>query len=75
MIERQGNYWKRKNDGNGLIRVEECVTTEKTSLGFYLKEQEQEPTAEVVIEGGISDDENPKDVTTQLLQQHKENYA
>ena len=75
MIERQGNYWKRKNDGNGLIRVEECVKTEKTSLGFYLKEQEQELTAEVVIEGGISDDENPKDVTTQLLQQHKENYA
>ena len=35
-------YWKRKNDGNGLIRVEECVTTEKTSSGFYLKEQEQE---------------------------------
>ena len=68
-------YWKRKNGGKGLIRVEECVRIEKTSLGFYLKEQEQQLLAEVVIEVVISDDENPKDVKTQLLQQHKVNYA
>ena len=47
----------------------------KTSLGFYLKEQEQQLLAEVVIEGVISGDENPKGVKTQLLQQHKENLA
>ena len=47
----------------------------KTSLGFYLKEQEQQLLAEVVIEGVISGDENLKDVKMQLLQQHKENHA
>ena len=47
----------------------------KTSLGFYLKEKEQQLLTEVVIEGVISDDENPKDVKTQLVQQLKENYA
>ena len=46
----------------------------KTSLGFYLKEKEQQLLTEVVIEGVISDDENPKDVKTQLVQQLKENY-
>ena len=47
----------------------------KTSLGFYLKEKEQQLLTEVVIEGVISDDENPKDVKTQSVQQLKENYA
>ena len=41
----------------------------------FLPKRTRTRTAEVGIEGGISDDENPKDVTTQLLQQHKENYA
>ena len=58
-----------------LISVEEFVRIGKTSLGFHLKEQEQQLQTEVVIEGAISDDENPKDVKTQLLQQGKENYA
>ena len=56
-------YWKKKNGGKGLINIEESVRIEKTSLGFYLKEQEQEPLTEVVIEGVISDDENTKHVT------------
>ena len=30
--------------------------------------------AEVVNEGVTSDDENPKDIKTQLFQQRKENY-
>ena len=68
-------YWKKKNNGKSLISVEERDTIEKTSLGFYLKEQEQQLLTEVVIEGMISDDENPKDVKTQLLQKNKENYA
>ena len=50
------------------------VRIEKTSLGFYLKEQEQ-LLAEIVTEGVIPDDENLKDVKMQLLQQHKESYA
>ena len=43
-------------------------------MGFYLKE-EQELLTKVVTEGVISEDENPKDVKTQLLQQRKEKYA
>ena len=66
-------YWKRKNDGKGLVNVEECVRIEKTSLGFYLKEQEQ-LLIEAVMEGSISDDESPKHVITQLLQRCKENF-
>ena len=59
-----------------MISIEECGKIEKkTSLGFYLKEKEQQLLTEVVIEGVISDDENPKDVKTQLVQQLKENYA
>ena len=68
-------YWKKNNDGKGLISVQECVRIEKTSLGFYLKEQEQQLLTKVVMQGVISDDENPKDVKTQLLQQRKESYA
>ena len=51
-------YWKRKNGGKGLLSVDECVKIEKTGLGFYLKEQEQQlltELTEVVIEGVISD--------------------
>ena len=59
-------YWKRNNDEKGLISVQECVRIEKTSLGFYLKKQEQLLT-EVVMQSMISNDENPKDVKTQLL--------
>ena len=58
-----------------MISVEECVRIEKTSLGFYLKEQEQHLATEVVTKGVISDDENPKGVKTQLLQQRRENYV
>ena len=58
-----------------MITIEECVRIEKTSLGFYLKEQEQHLVTEAVTKGVISDDENPKGVKTQLLQQRKENYA
>ena len=68
-------YWKRKNSGTGLIIVEECVRIEKISKGFYLKEQGQKLLTEAVIEGVISDDENPKGVKTRLLQQRKENYT
>ena len=59
--------------GTGLISVEEFVEIGKTSLGFYLKEQEQQLQTEAVIKGVISDDKNPKDVKTQLLQQRNEN--
>ena len=68
-----GLYWKRKNSRNGLISAGECVRIEKTSSGFYLKEQNQQLVAEVVPEGVISNDEHLEDVKTQLLQQHKEN--
>ena len=44
-------------------------------MGFYLKEQEEQLLTEVVIEDVISNDENPKNVKTQLLQQRKENNA
>ena len=47
-------YWKRINGGKGLIGVKECVRIEKTSVGFYLKEQEQLLT-EVLI-GGVTPD-------------------
>ena len=57
-------YWKRKNGGKGLISAQEEDP----------KEQEQLLT-KVVVEGVISDDENPNDVKTQSLQQHKEHYA
>ena len=68
--------WNRKNGGNGLISIKECVSIGKTSfLGFYLKEQEEQLLTEVVIEDVISNDENPKNVKTQLLQQRKENNA
>ena len=58
------SYGKRKSDGKGLICVEECVRIEKTlgfrkRLMFLLKKQEQ-LLREVVIEGVILDDENPK---------------
>ena len=59
-------YRKEKSGGKWLIIVEKWATIEK-ALGFrkrlrflLLKEQEQLLT-EVVIEGVISDDENPKD--------------
>ena len=68
-------YWKKKNGGKGLINAEECIRIEKTCLGFYLKEKKQKSLPEVAVEGVISDDENPKDVKTQLLQQRKENIA
>ena len=58
-----------------MISIEECVRIKKTSLDFYLKEQEQQLLTEVVTEGVISGYEYPKDVKTQLLQQRKENYA
>ena len=58
-----------------MISIEECVRIKKTSLDFYLKEQEQQLLTEVVTEGVISGYENPKNVKTQLLQQRKENYA
>ena len=66
-------HWKRKNGIKGLISLEECIATEKTSLDFYLKKQKRLLT-EVVIEGVISDDEKHKDVKMQLLQQRKENH-
>ena len=53
-------YWKRKNGGKGLTSVEECVRIEKTSLGFLPERTRTTTTTEVVIEGVISDDENPK---------------
>ena len=59
-------YWKRENGGKRLTSVEKCVRIEKTSLGFYLKKEEQQLLTEVVIEGVISDDENPKDGRTQF---------
>ena len=64
-------YWKKKNGGKGLINIEESVRIEKTSSGFYLKEQEQEPLTEVVIEGVISDDENTKHVTVIIITHRK----
>ena len=44
-----------ENGGKGLVSVEECVRIEKTSLGFYLKEQEHKLLTEVVWEGVILD--------------------
>ena len=43
-----GVHWKRKNGIKGLISLEECIATEKTSLDFYLKKQKRLLT-EVVI--------------------------
>ena len=58
-------YRKGKSGGKWLIIVEKWARIEKTlgfrkRLRFLLKEQGQLLT-EVVIEGVISDDENPKD--------------
>ena len=58
-------YGESKSDGKGLIIVEKCARIEKTlgfrkRLRFLFKEKEQLLT-EVLIEGVISDDENPKD--------------
>ena len=66
-------YWKGKNGGKGLIIAEECQNREK-KFRFYLTEKEQRLITEVVIEGVASDDENPKNIKTQLLQL-LENYA
>ena len=33
-------YWTSKTSKKGLISAEECVSMRKTSLGFYMKEQE-----------------------------------
>ena len=73
-------YCKRKNGGKGLISVEECVRIEKTSLGFYLKEQEHKLLTEVVWEGVILDIEqmaciNLKHIKTQASQKRNKNYA
>ena len=67
-------YLKRKKGGRGLISVEECVILEKTSLGFYINESEEMLLQEVVNEGIMSENENPKTIKEKIRRTREEKY-
>ena len=35
-------YWKRKEGGRGLINIEDCITVEENSLGYYIDTKQEQ---------------------------------
>ena len=63
-----------KKGRRGLISVEECVTLEKTSPGFYINGNEEMLLQVVVKEDIMSENENPKTVKERLRRAREERY-
>ena len=67
-------YMKRSKGGRGLISIEECVMLESTSLGFYVNGKEEVLLQEVVKEGFMGENENPKILKDRLRKAREERY-
>ena len=66
-------YMKRSKGGRGLISIKECVMLESTSLGFYVNGKE-EVLLQVVKEGFMGENENPKILKERLRKAREERY-
>ena len=63
--------WKRKEDGKGLLSVQDVVKIEGNSTGFYIKDKEEKLLEEVVREGLFDDSEDPKKMKDEVVKKHK----
>ena len=69
-------YWKRSEGGLGLQSIQEVQEIEIASLGHYLVGKEvEELLKEVLAEGVIKDNRNPKMVKRELVLKRKEKYG
>ena len=66
-------YRKRKKGGKGLISLEDMVRIEKASLGFYLKEKEEQLLREVE-RYLISDNRDPREVKMEIERERQEKH-
>ena len=57
-----------------MISIEECVMLESTSLGFYVNGKEEVLLQEVVKEGFMGENENPKILKDRLRKEREERY-
>ena len=48
-------YWKRKEGGRGLISIEDCITIEENSLGYYINTKQDQLLKEVCKENIIKE--------------------
>ena len=67
-------YTKRRKGGRGWTSIEECVMLESTSLDFYVNGKEEVLLQEVVKEGFMGENENPKILKERLFKAREKRY-
>ena len=68
-------YWKRKEGGRGLISIEDCITIEENSLGYYINTKQEQLLKEVCKENIIKERQNPEDKKKIIIENRKERFG
>ena len=67
-------YWKRKEGGRGLISIEDCITIEENSLGYYINTKQDQLLKEVCKENIIKERQSPKEKKRMIIENRKERF-
>ena len=68
-------YWKRKEGGRGLSSIEDCITIEENSLGYYINTKQEQLLKEVCKENIIKERQNPEDKKKIIIENRKERFG
>ena len=67
-------YWKRKEGGGGLISIEDCITIEENSLGYYINTKQDQLLKEVCKKNIIKERQSPKEKKRMIIENRKERF-
>ena len=68
-------YCKRKEGGRGLISIEDCITIEENSLGYYINTRQEQLLNEVCKENIIKERQSPEEKKKMSLKTEKKGLA
>ena len=67
--------WKRKEGGRGLISIEDCITKEENSLGYYIDTKQEQLLKEICKENIIKERQSPKEKKRMIIENRKERFG